>query len=49
MLRQHRCFFSRSLTVSDVNKQSYFVSDICRKYLGFLEESIYSRKRWLQI
>jgi hypothetical protein len=49
MLRQHRRLFGDLSTASDVNKQSCFVSDMCRKYLRFLEESIYSKKRWLQI
>jgi hypothetical protein len=49
MLRQHRRLFGGSSAASDVNKRFCFVSDMCRKYLRFLEESIYSKKRWLQI
>ena len=49
MLRQHRRLFGDLSTASDVNKQSCFVSDMRRKYLRFLEESIYSKERWLQI
>jgi hypothetical protein len=49
MLRQHRRLFGHSQTAGDVNKQSCFVSDMFRKHRRFLEESIYSKKRWLQI
>jgi hypothetical protein len=37
MLRQHRRLFGHSSTAGDVNKQSCFVSDMCRKYLKFVE------------
>jgi hypothetical protein len=49
VLRQHRRLFGDLSAASDLNKQSCFVSDMWRKYLRFLEESIYSKKRWLQI